>query len=371
MTSPREVLIYPGASKTGTSALQAVLRCSIEELAAQGWKYLGDPLEGNPDPVGSGNATRLAAALAGRHEADLLAELDQIAPAGERSIIASEGLSTLKRDQWEPLVEALDAEDAKVRVVLCVRDLYPYYASAYGQNVKLAGVTARFEDWDGRGLSGFPDIDDFGLVDRYLAAGEAFGTDRVSILHYETDRGRITEAMLEAGGFSPDSLDLSAGGSLTRPRNRSLTQAEVELMLRINAQVDPYYSEWCGKTLAERGSIEAPGLLYSPQVVEELSAKVQPELDRFNRSLPPDTNWRLSVLDESRYELEPVDPRAAESPEFAEAVRHLLSFPPDEPLRSVLVSLLPEGASGIPAPPGLVRRVVDRVRAVAADLRLD
>lgn len=345
MTSPREVLIYPGAPKTGTSALQAVFRCSVERLSAQGWSYLGDPLEGNPELVGSGNATRLAATLAGRREADLRGELEQIAPVGQRSIIASEGLSTLERDQWMPLVEALDTEGATVRVVQCVRDLYPYYASAYGQNVKLAGVSAAFEDWDGRGLSGLPGLADVGLVGRYLAAIEAFGADRVSILHYETDRERITEAMLEAGGFSPDSFDLSPGGSLARPRNRSLTQPEIELMLKINSRVDPFYSEWCGKTLAARESVEAPGLLYSPKVFEDLSAKLQSELDRFNRSLPAGTPWQLSMLDEGLYELELADPYAVESPEFAEGLEYLLSFGPGEPLRLVLEELRTEPAS--------------------------
>ncbi|MFM8526926.1 MAG: hypothetical protein ACKOBH_02225, partial [bacterium] len=86
MSKPREVLIYPGSPKTGTTALQAVLRCSVPGLKAAGWNYLRDPQEGEPDALGSGNCMRLFPALAGFCDADPLAEFEALAPAGERPI---------------------------------------------------------------------------------------------------------------------------------------------------------------------------------------------------------------------------------------------------------------------------------------------
>ena len=347
MTSPREVLIYPGAPKTGTSALQATLRCSVGELSGAGWHYLCDPLAGDPETVGSGNATALYAALSARSDADPLAEFERIAPPGKRSIIASEALFMLSSAEWRPLVELLQSEASSVRVVLCVRDVYPFHVSAYRQNVKLAGATAEFESWDGEGMEGTSEITEIGLVERYLQILEVFGEDRVSLLHYETDRARIVESLLEAGGVPVEACRLDIGGSVAAPRNRTLTQPEVELMRAINSRADAFHAEWCGKTLEARPSQRQrpAGLLHSPTVLEDLGNRAQGSVDRFNELLPAGTPWQLSILDEDLYELEAADPHAAYSAEFADAVEYLLSFGPGEPLRLVLEDLRTEPVS--------------------------
>ena len=82
MADKREILLYPGSPKTGTSALQAVLRCNVAELKAAGWNYLHDPLEGDPTALGSGNGLPLVVGLMGlSDEFDPLEVFDRLAPA--------------------------------------------------------------------------------------------------------------------------------------------------------------------------------------------------------------------------------------------------------------------------------------------------
>ena len=233
MSKPREVLIYPGSPKTGTTALQAVLRCSVPGLKAAGWNYLRDPQEGEPDALGSGNCMRLFPALAGFSDADPLAEFEALAPAGERSIIAGEALSALYLHQWQPILDLLEAEGGTIRSVYCVRDWYPFVWSAYNQMVSVYRLTEPFTaDWMPPPMRLQPMRTIFEGYDRQLPESPCV-TSQV-FRHYETIRDRVVEEMLLAGGVPLEACDLSPS-SLDRPINRSLTQPEVALMRKINA----------------------------------------------------------------------------------------------------------------------------------------
>lgn len=223
MTKPREVLLYPGSPKTGTSAVQAVLRCNTERLKAAGWNYLHDPLEGDSHSLGSGNGLPLVLALMGLSEdLDPLEEFDRLAPPGERSIISCEAFSDVRPEEWAPIMDVLEAEGGTIRSVYCVRDLYPFLWSAHAQvsggfketrtfssYVKATNMTL----WGSR-----PILDRYSrqLPDSPCVTSETF-------LHYETIRANLVEEMILAGGLPLEALDLSAMSSLDRPVNRTLT----------------------------------------------------------------------------------------------------------------------------------------------------
>ncbi len=361
MGKPREILIYPGTAKTGTSAFQAVLRCSVAGLKAAGWNYLLDPLEGDPDEIGSGNALRLHASLVGSSDADLLEELESLAPAGERSILACEALSAASPDQWAPVVELLEAEGSTIRNVNCVRDLYPFAWSIHNQGVSVFRRSAALDrQWAGalrdrHGTNPFNTRYRRQLPDSPSVTSQTF-------LHYETIRGDLIEQMLTAGGLPNEALRLDLTRSADRPINRSLTQPEVALMRRINVNTDEFRAQWCGLTLTRRPSPKPVRPVYVPEVHQYLIDNLQGLVDRFNDDLPPDTEWRLKIFDESAYDYEEVDPHPEESPEFAEAIYYLLSFQPSDDLRDFLISLLPGGVYDPPPPPGRLRRVFSRAK---------
>ena len=70
----------------------------------------------------------------------------------------------------------------------------------------------------------------------------------------------------------------------------------------------------------------------------------------------------MKIFDESTYDYEEVDPHPERSPEFADAIYHLLSFQPSDEFRDFLISLLPGGVYDPPPPPGRLRRVASRAK---------
>jgi hypothetical protein len=183
-----------------------------------------------------------------------------------------------------------------------------------------------------------------------------------TFLQYETIRANLIEEMILAGGLPLEALDLSATSSVDRPLNRTLTQPEIALMLEINSEMDGFRSQWSGMTMTRRPSSRPARPVWVPEVYQWLVDNAQPGLDEFNALLPAGTDWKVQILDRSKYEMEEVDPHPERSPEFADAIYHLLSFDPSEDYRKFLISLLPGGVYDPPPPPGRLRRVASRAK---------
>ncbi len=362
MAKAREVLLYPGSPKTGTSALQAVLRCNVAQLKAAGWNYLDDPVEGDPTALGSGNGLPLVIGLLGlSDEYEPLEVFERLAPPGERSIISCEAFSDVRPEEWAPIIDLLEAEGGTIRSVYCVRDLYPFLWSAHAQVSAGFKETSSFSSyvtatrmtlWGKRRI-----LDRYArqLPDSPCVTSETF-------LRYEVIRANLIEEMILAGGLPLEALDLSAMSSLDRPVNRTLTQPELALMHRINSEMDDFRAQWSGMTLTRRPSPRPARPVWVPEVYQWLVDNAQPRVDEFNALLPAGTEWKVQILDRSKYELEEIDPHPEESPEFADAIYHLLSFDPTEDYREFLISLLPGGVYDPPPPPGRLRRVASRAK---------
>ena len=368
MSGEREILIYPGSPKTGTSALQAVLRCSVEQLKDAGWNYLHDPVEGDPDALGSGNAVLLFAALAGLSDEDPVAEFERLAPPGERSIIASEVLSGLLPEQWSPVTDLLEEEGSTIRGVYCVRDLYPFCWSAYNQVTSVFRSTKEFDvAWVSAKKSPVPLSPKRGLLQKFrMELPDSPCVMPPTYLHYETIRRNVIEEMLRAGGIPIEACQIDLARSPDRPVNRSLSQPEIALMRRINASTDEFRAQWSGLTLTKRPSPKPIRPVYVPEVHQWLVDTQQERLDRFNDDLPPGTDWKLKIFDDSAYDYEEIDPHPEESPEFADAIYYLLSFEPSEDYREMLISFLPGGVYDPPPSPGRLRRVASRAKRALA-----
>lgn len=378
MGKPREVLFYPGGSKTGSSALQTMLRCSVPGLQQAGWNYLGDLREGDWIGPATGNGPTLAMesvraagkdpsehfqrkVLVDPHATDPVELLDQLAPPGERSIIAAEALGMLEAEHWAPLFELLESEGSKAKIVLAVRDLYPLSWARWTQDLKIWDEKRRFVDWGYLEKGGAP----LRSIGAFRELSERFpsvlASEDLVFLHYETIRSRLVPTLLEAGGIPPDACDLDAGGSLDRPVNRSLTQAEIALMLKINAEADEFQAAWCGQTMILRPGVRPPRIVLYPEVHDALVDRYSDALEDFNSHLPAGADWRLSVLDPNLTEIEDDDPEAIGSGEARRAIEFLLSFEPAPDLRQLLESMLPPESS--------LERAGRRLRSVGAALK--
>ncbi|MFM9043857.1 MAG: hypothetical protein ACKOPI_06960 [bacterium] len=183
-----------------------------------------------------------------------------------------------------------------------------------------------------------------------------------AFLRYETIRANLIKEMILAGGLPLEAFGLSATSSVDRPLNRSLLQPELALMHEINAELDDFRSQWSGVTLSQRPSPRPSRPVWVPEVYDWLVEHAQPKLDEFNALLPAGTEWKVQILDESKYELEELDPHPERSPEYTDAIYYLLSFDPAEDYREFLISLLPGGVYDPPAPPGRLRRAAGKVK---------
>lgn len=375
MPAPREVLIYPGSPKTGTSALQRMLRCSVTGLRRAGWNYLNDRQEGDSMAPSVGNGLPLmvelfrasgkdpveqfkGTILAGPEAGDPFEEFDKVAPPGERSIVTSEALVLLDFAAWEPIFEMLAAEGSKVRVVYCVRDLYPFAWSAWIQNVKANAYADGFSEAWGISRAFRVCKAAASLLEVSKSFPSVLAPEDLVFLHYETERKRLIPALLQAGRIPEEACDLGLGGSSRQPVNRSLNQAEVALMREINPQVSLLHSRWCGVTMTMRQSAKPSSVVFHQGAFESIAEVNSQDLERFNAALPVGTDWRLSVLDRSLTQVEEEDPDAIDSREARRALEFLLSFEPETELRELLESLLPRGGS--------LRRVRRRIRSATS-----
>ena len=358
--------------------MQTMLRCSVPGLRQAGWNYLGDLREGDVMGSATGNGPTFAVELvraAGEdpsehfkrkvllnpHATDPVELLDQLAPPGERSIIAAEALAMLEAEHWAPIFELLESEGSKVKIVLAVRDLYPLCWAGWAQNLKLWGEKRRFAEWEALDRGGEP----LRSIGAFREPTERFpsvlASEDLVFLHYETIRSRLVPTLLEAGGIPLDACDLDAGGSLERPVNRSLTQTEIALMLKINAEADEFQAAWCGQTMILRPGVRPPRIVLYPEVHDALIDRYSDELEEFNSHLPAGADWRLSVLDRNLTEIEADDPEAIGSGEARRAIEFLLSFEPAEDLRNLLESMLPPESS--------LGRASRKLRSVGAALK--
>lgn len=164
-------------------------------------------------------------------------------------------------------------------VVVAVRDIYPIALASYSQGVKREGYAGEFGDFArthvanglrmGRGLR---------------ALRELLSPDELVVLHYEAIRSDLVPALLAAGGVPADSLDLSPGGSRSKPRNRSLSPGELRLLRRVNAEFGSAYSRMLSDMLEEREGALTGGGDIDRDALEFLSDYFEAEVEEINEA---------------------------------------------------------------------------------------
>ena len=261
------LVIYPGLGKTGTTALQVLLRCSPAELAALGYEYAGDMLAGDSETIGSGNADILARLLGEANPP--LARIEELAnliiPETGNAIIASELLSHLDEQQWQRFAQLDRVAERRTTVVVAIRNLYPSAWSAYNQDIKRGGYFGEFSDW-ARSM-----FDTSGSMFGQLAAMRSvFGADEVTVLHFESSRSNLIETLLTAAEIPLDGLDLSLAGSTAVPHNRSLTDGERAVMRAVNRSFGAKYSTALSDLLLRHTPPDRPELLLDAEALDFL-----------------------------------------------------------------------------------------------------
>ncbi len=238
--APNGLLLHIGVHKTGTTAIQAALADARTDLAADSVRYPGKlqahhraalAVLGRP----WGWNTRGGAVLDTEHF-DKLAKRAN-AHSG-RVVISSEFFCEADEETARTVVERLGGE--RVKVVVTLRNLGKLLSSSWQQYLKY-GLTTPYEKWledvfanpgAARISPTFWKRHDHGAVLTRWAA--AVGPENVSVLVLE-DVPRDSMFVAFAQMLGVPSEVLTSRMDLTS--NRSMTAAEAELLVQLNARV--------------------------------------------------------------------------------------------------------------------------------------
>ena len=235
------VLLHIGVHKTGTTALQAALADAREDLLARGVRYPGKlqaqhraalALLGRP----WGWNARGGSVMDRRHFDSLVR---RVARHDGRVVISSEFFCEAPEDKAKETIDAFGGP-GKVTVVVTLRNLGKLLPSSWQQYLKY-GLTTAYEPWleDVFATPGSSKMsptfwrrhDHGAVLSRW---SEAAGAENVNVLVLEdVDRSAQFRAFAQMLAVPEDVLvsrmDLTS--------NRSMTAAEAELLVRLNARV--------------------------------------------------------------------------------------------------------------------------------------
>jgi len=222
------IVLHIGVSKTGSSAIQYGLARYQETLEARGLHYALDGAEALVERrlIASGNGSELAKQLNPRPDAPMqltAVQFDRefVSDTCPISLISCESLSAA---QPGPLARFRDEVIGvrEVRVVAFVRDLYGHAVSSWMQRIKRHGYTGLFQHFCAKPYNNKQ-------CSALRTYAEAFGPERMSVIHYGGLRESPFKALLRTLGVPADDLQ-------DPPRiNRSLSAAEVEVLIACNA----------------------------------------------------------------------------------------------------------------------------------------
>lgn len=234
------VLLHIGVHKTGTTAIQAALADAREELAEQGVRYPGRlqaqhraALAVLGRPWGWNN--RGGAVLDRTHFERLSA---RVAEHPGRVVISSEFFCEAPEDVAREVVAGLGGR--RVHVVVTLRNLGRLLPSSWQQYLKY-GLTTEYEPWL-RDVFATPGTSRMSptfwkrhahgaVVQRWASAA---GADNVTVIVLEdVDRSAVFIAFAQMLGVDPAILV----SRMDVTSNRSMTAAEAELLVRLNARV--------------------------------------------------------------------------------------------------------------------------------------
>ena len=235
------VLLHIGVHKTGTTALQAAFADARDDLLTRGVRYPGKlqaqhraalALLGRP----WGWNSRGGSVMDRRHFDSLVR---RVARHDGRVVISSEFFCEAPEDKAKETIEALGGP-GKVTIVVTLRNLGRLLPSSWQQYLKY-GLTTAYEPWleDVFATPGSSKIsptfwrrhDHGAVVTRW---SQAAGAENVNVLVLEdVDRSAQFRAFAQMLGV-PDDVLVSR---MDLTSNRSMTAAEAELLVRLNARV--------------------------------------------------------------------------------------------------------------------------------------
>jgi hypothetical protein len=320
MSQARKVVLHIGAPKTGTSAIQRFLASNVDALRVMGFDYLrGAPDFGSLPTMGNGLPILLFFEHAGSRPERLSSVIESYFGTQSAAIISSEMLFSLSTGGWQELIEACHEVNAEPRIIVYIRNVYPFYLSSYNQLVKQHGETSSFRHFVENN-----DVISYQAPLQFFV--KAFGRDRVKVAHYESEQTNICRHFVSM--LSPDA-DFAKLKFDTVRVNRSLDELELRFLRIANRFPAAHLPGELSNLLISSDPDRQAHRATTPEIVELMASRHIAEVAEINEKyfggrhllrivdevedLPPDVSagwasaerlfeWALSRLESTRHE---------------------------------------------------------------------
>jgi hypothetical protein len=268
----RDLVIFTGTHKTGSTALHRYLAANRQALAGLGVRY---EISGFQQGFfGNGQSLFDLLYLQQVNSAEVDQKLGEYFAHSERAICLSEDFTRFEPREWELLAAAFLRLGINPRFLTFVRDVSSYYSSLHSERAK-AGLTSQ-------SLEEYCTYDNYSHVVRSLKnIAKIFGTAAMSVCHYDSIASAIERPLLELLGLKSTQLDRSV---LALRSNRSLIDHELDLMLRLNAATGGQYAAELTQLFTERRPDIRRRPQFAPAVVATLEARHAKDVEWVNRT---------------------------------------------------------------------------------------
>jgi hypothetical protein len=268
----RDLVIFTGTHKTGSTALHRYLAANRQILAGLGVRY---ELTGFQKGFsGNGQSLFNLLFLQQPNSTEVDKELEAFLAGSARAICLSEDFTRFNLGEWELLSAAFLRLGIRPRFLTFVRNVSSFYSSLHSERAK-AGLTSQ-------SLEQYCNYNNYSHIVRSLKhIAEIFGTAAMSVCYYESIASAIERPLLELLGIKSTQLDRSV---LTLRSNRSLIDRELDIMLRLNAATGGQHAAELTELFTGRRPDIRSRMQFAPAVLATLNARHAKDVEWVNRT---------------------------------------------------------------------------------------
>jgi hypothetical protein len=271
----KTLFVHAGGSKTGSSALQNFFHFNASQLKNFGFAYENRfPIE-HEHEIANSNGRLLYNLISSSTFADDDIDTLLLSYFGrcDNAICSSEFLAELNVGGWKRLHESSIRIGVQLKVIFYVRNVIPFFQSAYDQIIKRHGAHQLFDDWVAKAF--------WQHGKSLMRIANELPRSNIQVIQFEQERNHLIRGFLDILGVDPSfSIDLR---DQRRQVNRSLTREERKVLIAVNKVLGPAYSaELSDLLIYANPNARGEPASYSQATVDLLLERFNPEVDWVN-----------------------------------------------------------------------------------------
>jgi hypothetical protein len=223
----RRLFLHAGGATTGSVALQQFFRMCAHHFKELGFSYENGPIAASGDDAICGNGEALCAKVRDSDcpNDDLMRTILSYFAGSPNAICSAELFQDCSADNWDRLQHLVSESGIELHVIFFVRDLIPFFRSAYDDAIRQHGEHRSFSVWS--------NLMKWTHVEALRAIVEKVPMQRVHVIHYDEATHCDFEPLLSVMGLG----DVAVPAEVYRNTrvSRSLTRRERETLKSVNA----------------------------------------------------------------------------------------------------------------------------------------